>query len=596
MKARLFALLILPSLLLPSCSGLFGPKTNEQEVIVYDLDRIKQDSHHRMKNGYLTTLKTRFVDGQPYVPYLSLRQYASLYESHYAEGFVNRITNTPFATTWGIYNGDDPYFICAFDYINKEISVAGSINAAFSEDDETRDLKALNYGLNSTYETIQVSSKNYATYSYGDYGFTSFKSGNDHYFPLGLYDITFSDNSGIYFTYNYKYICSTRSVDTYSSFSYPDEDGVSYTFDTQMLSKKQSNVIPSYLKKYNASLFLYLMDNFYGLKDNKGIKSAESYYKDKGFYDDLFADDPETRTWAYSDALSVLDDNHTALVSVNNTWGYDKYNSSKTKRRYGNGCYIRSSLNAELQEERGAAYTSMRDITFNDVVMSSDQKTALFSFDSFIFGTSEQVFDSDGNVRGRAIDYDTYFKMIKVLQYIKANGNVKNVILDVSLNGGGTVGVMMKLLALISKDNSGYVALYDDASGQAVIYNSQVDINGDGVYDTEDCFGDDFNFYIITSDCSFSCGNAFPCVAQAKGYAKIIGQKSGGGECAVGIHYLPNSEYVYHSGNLHLGLFDKDTNKFTGFENGATPDIEFRLDHLSYMIENLNSVISNAQN
>ena len=593
MKARYFALLIIPSLLLPSCTNLFGVKTTEQEVMVYDLDRAHQDSHRRIKKGYLTTLKARFVDNQPYVPYLSLRQYASLYESHFDEGFENKITNSVFSTTWTITKEDNPYFVCVFDYLNREISVAGSISAAFSEEDETRDLKALEYGLNTTYDNRVLSDKYYATYSYGDYGFTSFKSGNDHYFPLGLYDITFSNDSGIYFTYNYKYICSTRDVDIYNSFSYFDEDGAEYTFDSQMLSKKQNEIIPSYLKKYNAGLFLYLMDNFYGLKENKGMKSAASYYKNKGFYDDLFADDPETRTWAYSDALAILDDNHTALVSVNSTWGNPKY---KATRRYGDGCRARAGIGAELKEERGSAYTSMRDITHHDVVMSSDQKTALFSFDSFSFGTSEQVFNSDGTIKGSAMDYDTYFKMINVLQYIKANGNVENVVLDVSLNGGGTVGIMMKLLALISKDNNGYLAMYEDTTTQLSIAYSQVDINGDGVYDTEDCFGDDFDFYIITSDYSFSCGNAFPCIAQAKGYAKIIGQKSGGGECAVGIQYLPNSEYVYHSSNIHLGLFDETTNTFTGFEGGAIPDIEYRLDHLTYMVDSLNSAIQNAQN
>lgn len=592
MKARLFALLILPSLMLPSCAGLFGPKSTEQEVMAYDLDRASQDRHKRLKEGYLTTVKARFVENQPYIPYLSLRQYASLYESHYGEGFTNKITNTAFSTSWEIYKGDEPYFACVFDYLSEEISIAGSINNAFSETDDTRDLKALSYGLKNTYDNKILSNKSYATYNYGGYGITNFKSGNDRYFPLGFYDITFFDNSGIYFTYNYKYICSTRNVDTYSDFTYVEEDGTENTFNSQMLSNKQNDVIPSYLSTYNANLFLYLMDNFYGLKENKGFKSAATYYKNKGFYNDLFVEDPEARTWAYSDALSVLDDNHTALVSVNSTWGNQYY---KPSRRYGDGCRARNATRGDLEPEREDNYTRMQDINSHDVVISSDKKTAFFSFDSFTFGTTSQVFNEDGTVKGSAKDFDTFFKMIDVLQYIKSVGTVENVILDVSLNGGGTVGVMMKLLALISKDNNSNLAMYDGPTTQLVNINSQVDINGDGVYDTEDCFGDDFNFYILTSDCSFSCGNAFPCVAKAEGYAKIIGQKSGGGECAVSIHYLPNSEYVYHSSNTHLGLYDQATNTFKGFENGAIPDIDYPFVPRYYMIDNLNTVIQNSQ-
>ena len=127
------------------------------------------------------------------------------------------------------------------------------------------------------------------------------------------------------------------------------------------------------------------------------------------------------------------------------------------------------------------------------------------------------------------------------------------------------------------------------------MYQPHVDINGDGYYDQEDCFGDDFNIYILTSDCSFSCGNAFPCAAQLDGSAKIIGQKSGGGECVVGIHYLPNSQYVYHSSNTHIGVASVDESEFIGFESGATPDFEVEIGEDFYSVEYLNSLIRNAQ-
>ena len=591
MKTKYFALLILPSLLLSSCTGLFGPKPVEQEIKAYDLDRMKKNPDGGMQQGYLTTIKARFVENQPYIPYLSLRQYASLYESHLGEGFESKVINQTFSTTWTINKGSDPYFIAVFDYLNDEISVAGSINNAFSESDETRDLKALYYGLNtSDADAVTLSNKNYATHKYGNYGFTSFKSGSDHYFPLGLYDITFSDNSGIYFNYNYKYICSTRDVDTYATFFYKDEDNTEYTFDTQMISKRETEEIPAYLKKHNANMFLYMMDNFYGLKTNKSMKSAASYYKNNGIYNSLFSDDAAIRTWAYSDALSILDDNHTALVSVNKTWATDY----RATRRYGDGCKARSELGAELGGYRRESYLAMNAEAKKDVCYSSDGKTALFSFDSFEYGTSEQVFNDDDSIKESAKDHDTFFKLVDAFRQIKSRGGVENVVLDISLNGGGALGIMMKLLALISKDNKGYMALYQDTSTQCSIVYPKIDINADGIYNTQDCFGDDFNIYILTSDYSFSCGNAFPCIAQAKGMAKIIGQKSGGGECAVSIHYLPNSEYVYHSGNLHLGLYEEATNTFKGFESGATPDIPIQFNNRSYMVNNLNSAIANA--
>ena len=218
----------------------------------------------------------------------------------------------------------------------------------------------------------------------------------------------------------------------------------------------------------------------------------------------------------------------------------------------------------------------------------------MFAFDGFKFGTSDEVFNKDGSVKTNIGKEDTYFNIVEILKEIKSKGTVQNVIFDISLNGGGVVGVMLKLLSLISKNNSANFSFYDDSCSLLTTYKSKCDSNYDKEFDESDSFGNQFNFYILTSDYSFSCGNAFPCIAQIEGSAKIIGQKSGGGECAVTIHYLPNSEYVYHSSNLHLGYYYKDTKTFYGFEPGATPDIEIAMNQNFYSIENLNRAIKNA--
>ena len=227
----------------------------------------------------------------------------------------------------------------------------------------------------------------------------------------------------------------------------------------------------------------------------------------------------------------------------------------------------------------------------DDIIYSADGKTAMYMFNSFSFA-SQDIYDS-GN-QNALYKADTFFNLIHIFDMIKAKGGVENIILDISTNGGGTVGVMMKLLSLISKNNSSYIYYKEASSSQVISAHSTVDSNGDEVYDASDCYGNDFNFYILTSDCSYSCANAFPCTAQIQGLAKIIGQKSGGGECAVAIHYLPNSQYVYHSSTLHLGSYDGINKEFVGFEGGAKPDIEIQNERDFYDIEKLNNFIANA--
>ena len=586
MKRKFLAVLIIPALMLTSCDFLFGVNAIEKEINVYDIDRLDEEGN--LSSGLQGSVKAKFISGKELIPYLSLRQYASLYEKHFAEGVTSVVEDQSFSSTWTIKKNDEYYFICQASYLTGEFYMAGSIEAAYASDDDPRDLEALNYGLETKTESVSLSENGYMTIPFSGYGITHFSYGKEHYYPLGLLDITFSNNSSLYFTYNYSHIISTRDVDNYEKVSYID-NGESYTFDSQMEASKPAGDIPNYLRDYNARLFIYLMDHFYGLKEYKGYKSFSKYLKNYGIYNNLFVTDPVTRTWAYSDGLAILDDNHTGLISVNKAWGNPTYVAT---RRYGEECYKRARMEKELSEKRKSVYDRAVKTVESDIFYSEDGKTALFSFDSFEFGTKDQVFNEDKTIKETAKDYDTFFKLIDAFERIKAKGTVENVVLDIALNGGGYVGIMLKLIGLVSKDNSSHMAFFDDSTNSATIYSSQIDSNGDKKYDTDDCYGDDFNIYLLTSDCSFSCGNAFPCIAQMKNGVKIIGQKSGGGECVVAVHYLPNSEYVYHSSNIHIGLFDGQNMTFKGFESGATPDIEITDTNNFYNIEYLNTAIT----
>ena len=594
MKKRFIPMIIASMLSLSACS-LFGENNNyidtyQKKIGVYNIDKLEDGGN--LADCLTNTINVRFVKGKDFIPYVTLKQYASLYESHFDSNTKSSFDSALFSEIWTIKKGEDPYFMAQLSELFGQVYVAGSIQAAFKEDDDPRDLAALNYGLKTDTEGKYLSGQGYATYDFGGYDISYFTYNKQNYYPLALLDLTFSDNSSIYFTYNYKHILSTREVDKYSSLTYIDEEK-EYTFDSQM-EENSLEKIPDYLVKFNASMFLYTMDNFYGLRKEKEISSFAKYYKEREEYNMysgiLNTQDDLERGLAYSDALSVLDDNHTLLVSANNAWGES---AAGMRRRFGEGCFERSNTRTALKEYRETAFGS-KDATDN-VYYSMDRKTALFGFDSFSFGTSEEVFNPDGTIKDTAKDHDTFFKVLDVFQTLKRQGTVENVILDISTNGGGVIGVMLKLLALISKDNSSNIALLHDSSNQLAVYTSHVDSNGDGNYDTEDCFGDDFNIYILTSDCSFSCGNAFPCAAQLDGSAKIIGQKSGGGECVVGIHYLPNSEYVYHSSNTHIGVANEDKTEFSGFERGATPDIEIEIGSNFYSMDYLDNLIRNNQ-
>jgi hypothetical protein len=584
MKHKIVPLLAISFISLTSCNFFSSLLSVSEEVGVYNLDRIK--SGDDIEKAHDITINARFKETEPLIPYLTLKQYASLYESHFADGFSSSYTKGTYSVMWSVSHGSDLYFMTEIDFVSKVVRVAGSLEACFKEDDSPRDLRALNYGADISYEGDYLNGGGYAQYDFANHAIKYFSYNNNFYISLGFLDITYSFDSAIYFYYNYKRIVSVSDVETYDTCQYK-VDGNLTTVNQEMADAVNGASMPQYLRNYNANLFLYLLDNFYGLKEEKGIKNAKAYCQKLGVYNDLFSSNDKARVQAIADALSYLDDNHTALISGVSAWNETEFN----RWTYGTGVKNRSYLNYQLTNTRQAVYSRKGLTPGSDIVYSSDGKTAMFMFDGFIFGTSEEVFNADDSIKDTAYLTDTFFSLIRLFNTLKAKGGVENVILDISTNGGGTVGVMMKILSLVSKNGSSDVVYLEAASSQLAIATTNVDVNADGMTTLDDCFGDDFNIAIMTSDCSFSAANAFACFASYEKICPVIGQKSGGGECAVAIHYLPNGEYLYHSSNLHLGYYDKRQKQFNGFESGAAVDLAIENTDNMYDIEYLNQYV-----
>ena len=584
MKTKLFALLIVPALAftLVGCSK-YRP-SEEKSISVYNLDKLT-DSLSGCKTG---EVKARFIKDQGYVPYLSLKQYGSLYDSHYDSGVQASFSKKGNLVSWTVIKDNMIYFMSQIDFDSKEVVTAGSLEAAFKVDDDPRDTTSLTYGNNTEYDSKLLGKSSFAHYSFANQDIDYFSYMGDYYLPLSFYDMTYCFDTSLYFFYNYKAIYSTISVDNFYEKEY-EKNGQKLCVISEMISRVGSTIAPKYLIDLNSNLFLYLLDNFYGLKDYKQINSAEEYCQQIGTYDALFSSDGAVRSQAYAETLDRFDDNHTALVAGSFAWG----GQNIVQRQYGTGCINRSLLRDRLTSIRKGTTTKAYNAGTSPMI-SSDGKTAIYLFDSFIYGTTDQIFNNDGSIKDSAKVYDSFFNLLDLFKSLKNDGQVENVILDMSTNGGGVLGVLMKLLALISKNNMGSLYYLEAASNQLGIAKTMVDSDFNGLYNALDCYGDDFNIYLLTSDCSFSCGNAFPCLAQKMGCAKVIGQKSGGGECAVAIHYLPNGEYVYHSSNLHLGYYDETTDIFTGFEGGAKPDILIDNYNDFYNVDALSSLIQNA--
>ena len=128
-------------------------------------------------------------------------------------------------------------------------------------------------------------------------------------------------------------------------------------------------------------------------------------------------------------------------------------------------------------------------------------------------------------------DGDAMVIFLDALYRAEADPEVRNFVLDISINSGGSADLVMAIASLITGSST---LQYENAlTGQKTTVTYAADRNFDGVFDEKDAdvhFA--LNFAVLTSRVSFSCANLFPSIMHDAGYP-ILGEASGGGACAV---------------------------------------------------------------
>ena len=311
----------------------------------------------------------------------------------------------------------------------------------------------------------------------------------------------------------------------------------------------------------------FAMYELYGKTLNTKVKDFDSFIKDKDYKDDLLSLDIDK----YDDAMARflllgIDDVHTTIeyTSIYGTPNLANKNYYHSKYEGKRKDYV-SSGHIKYANSRKEAGIGALDIT---------NKTAFVAFDKFEFSDSVKGFDEYKNSDPEKWLADNSMEFFaSAFNKIKENNSIKNVVIDLTANSGGRTASMSYLLAYLSKEPSILVNL--DLDRSIIDYRYQIDLNLDGQFATDlDSFQDKYNFYILTSDCSFSCANLFATACKNGGYAKIIGQQSAGGSCVISM--LCNSTgFLYHSSSEYVQvLFDG-----TGYkDNDGGVEVDISLD------------------
>ena len=584
MKKNKLALVLLSLIALPvSACSLFSLSTLEDTNIgVYSL--LDDVQGGKDVNSYLVnTINCKVKENEGRALYLSLSSYGEMIRGYLKDGYHFYTAEDTNTSLLAVSNDNGDYiFAVEINPRSKTVWCRGSLSNALTVGKDYSN-SSLDVQMSIKAETMREATKEGESY-YGNTSYKAYRRNGVTYYPFSLLESAISDATGIHHFFNYRRIIQYDDYEKLHSVEYRFDNSKYTPFGEMKFDVDNAffNQMPDYLIEDRANAFFFIMDNYYGLAQTRKIGSMVNYYKQQNYYDYFYSSNTADRNNALYAAIGLLDDGHTALNEDESApWFTQDY-------AYG-GSHLKEMITVRnnLKSSRGNFYTE-KNKEVGDVLYSSSGKLAFFSFDSFNF--EEDAFNGE-NLKPDLYKTDTYFQFIKNFNDIKAHGGVKTIVLDISINGGGVLGIMMKLLALLSKDNASPIYIMEDSTMMVEKEITSVDSNGDKQFNVNDCYGNDFSFAILTSGYSFSCGNAFPYYAGKCNYAKIIGQVSAGGECTVSEAMLPSGEHFYHSSNLHMGYFDESKRIWSGDESGAP--VDYQIDYANfYNLEYLDQLLN----
>ena len=479
----------------------------------------------------------------PYQPVSSTLTRNNAYDLLYngSDFFINSSLNAPLATilpgaATSCYATKDRFMYA--DALYEKVDPVGEEKYRFHSESAG---KAFSFKENGVLELVQVTSKTDAGTAVASGSTLSYEEGAD-----GLYIKFVSD-------LNPQYISEARIPN----------------FETYFDAKKRTNSIAA----HSLDILRYQFDNLYGLKpqlfEKTGTSSFDGLIDKLNLRNRLLSID----SFDYDEALceflmGTVDDCHTTYTARSLFSGLPKAGAKelaneKTGPRR-NGLF-----------EKMDTYSEMRKKTLEDgqsaLGLFFEGETAVIRFDEFAEGAGK-VLTAKGGWAPTAPDIATAFAtsttegLYLSIEEIKKHSEVKNVVFDVTVNGGGQVLTVPYLSAVWTDDP--HIMTQDAATGTIRDYHYNVDLNRNGIFgEPEDTLKGQYEFFVLTSDFSFSCGNEFPTLAYTDGI-KVIGKQSGGGACPVST-MCDGSGTIYNSSMPRYFVYPDGEGGYASNETGA---------------------------
>ena len=541
----------------------------EKKLKTFNLSRahtLSEEDREKIEKYDIGERTYYYVEGYQYDYYLTLDDYFDIIKTNAKEGYKFNLSNDKYIYAIEVLDPQDKS-ICytTFDLENRVIDYKGFMESAFNVAPET-DYSGYSLYLDVKYvDTYSIPSdqrirKN--SFKYIDYDF--YKKDDKVYFPLSLLNAQFNKDFDINFVFDANCMYFYDDSNQIKAFFFSDkpiegmvEDNIYDWIKAAFTDQNGDVLMPVEMARSSRNAFYFAMDNYYGIRTTRGIRSYAELYESYSWSEKFISPKGADRGCAYATAINMLDDQHTALglgglgLSIwDEKAGYGDATPSKLKDE-------RNALQNALISQRLKAFGLEDSKELKNIEKySADGKTAYVYLNEF-----QHVVDAakveNGQIVSRKSEEElaqsgSYYNLLRNIKRIEAKGGVENIVIDMSTNGGGTLGVLNKIASLLAKTNGFETYTYNDKTGSINTTQTYIDTNYDGKFDDTDIYGNKFNFFLLTSPCSFSCGNALPFFCGLAKTATIIGQRSGGGECSTTSSQFELLKTFTHSSNTHI--------------------------------------------
>ncbi len=566
MKTRIYSnritgivLLITMCLILNGCS-LFADTSADNTTDV--------NFHSKTLTAYLydedkTTVKVLFRDDLK-IPYINMEDYFSnIFKGKYS---TRKARNT--------YVIDGPNGSAVFDPDNDTVTFERYEDFI---SDELIIIDKADTVATDSYVVAGTSDQKPYTFNFGQYDIDIYSDGRYVYMPISsanlLTETTYRgalySEDDIYFTETYdpvswidmSELLESDDIDpSVSSLNYKElcflmDNLYGHPSKGYLANEIRTNGFDNTLKNHDDDTRLLkdllnsddMMEYYYGLKIlgiyiEDGGHSCPSIGLDSAIleYDDSLV------TEEYKDINKQLADKKTILpVSLNQ--GVTLYNTLSQSNWYRDKTKYKN-LNRITDKARESAFTKYNKVkSWNggNINLMSSNDTVIFSFDGF----SPNVFEP----------------MMWSLDYAKRN-NIKNFVIDLTCNGGGTLSSLVWILNILTEQKT--APAISALTGDKLSIQALVDKNLDGEYNESDnnSYHGNLRLAVLTSPVSYSCGNILPTLLKDN-KIPVLGETSGGG----------TADLIFHLGPMGLPIMVSGPNTFTNnnyesIDEGVTPD------------------------